>query len=49
VWVVDPNERAVHVFQPDKPPRKLMTGDVLTNEQVLPGFSEPVGKLFEGI
>ena len=49
VWVVDPEDRAVHVFRPDSKPRKLTGADILESPDVLPGFSCQVAKFFENI
>ncbi len=49
VWVVDPQRRVVEVFQVDKPLQVLREGDVLTAEQVLPGFQLPVQEIFAEI
>jgi Uma2 family endonuclease len=49
VWVIDPEETAVHVFRPDVMPRKLSNVDVLESPDVLPGFSCQVAQFFENI
>jgi Uma2 family endonuclease len=45
LWVVDPDDRSVTVYRPDKPLRILGEGDTLSGEEVLPGFSCRVGDL----
>jgi Uma2 family endonuclease len=49
VWVVDPQRRVVEVFQVDKPLQVLREGDVLTAEEVLPGFRLPIQEIFAEI
>ncbi len=49
VWVVDPEDKTVHVFRPDAKPRKLSGVDVLESRDVLPGFSCQVAQFFENI
>lgn len=49
VWVVEPEEKSIHVFGQASAPRILHTGDVLTSDKVLPGFSMAVEKVFEGV
>jgi Uma2 family endonuclease len=39
LWVVDPDDRSLTVYRPDKPLRILGAGDTLTGEDVLLGFS----------
>jgi Uma2 family endonuclease len=46
VWDLDPAARTVTVHRPGEPPRTLGADDVLTGEEVLPGFSLPVGRIF---
>lgn len=49
VWVVDPQRRLVEVYQTGKPVQVLREGDVLTAEQVMPGFQLPVQDIFADI
>jgi Uma2 family endonuclease len=49
VWVVDPQRRVVEVFQAGKPLQVLREGDVLTAEEVLPGFRLPIQEIFAEI
>jgi len=46
VWCVYPKPRRVHVHDADGPLRILRVTDVLTDEELLPGFSLPVAWLF---
>jgi Uma2 family endonuclease len=46
VWVVDPDERAVHVFRPGELRHRLEETDTLTGYDVLPDFSCAVAALF---
>jgi Uma2 family endonuclease len=48
VLVVDPDERELDVYAPDKPLRTLTVGDTFEAPEILPGFSLPVARLFEG-
>jgi Uma2 family endonuclease len=45
LWVVDPEDRSLTVYRPDKPLRILGERDTLSGEEVLPGFSCPVAEL----
>lgn len=46
VWVVDPDERSVTVYGPDRVPRGLGVGDELDGGAVLPDFRVAVAELF---
>jgi Uma2 family endonuclease len=46
VWLVDPASKTINVFRPDAAPRTLHVSDILDGEDVLPGFSVPVGEIF---
>jgi Uma2 family endonuclease len=48
VWLIDPKRRTVSVMTP-RGVRVVRDGDVLDGGSVLPGFSCPVGKIFEGL
>ncbi len=48
VWLVYPPSRRVRVIRPEGPPSELGPDDVLTGEEVLPGFRCPVSDLFAG-
>ncbi len=45
-WLIDEARRNVHVFHPTRKPQVLRGGDVLSGEDVLPGFALPVAELF---
>jgi Uma2 family endonuclease len=47
VWVVYPDNAQVHVFEASGQTRVLSREDVLTEPNLLPGFSVPVAALFE--
>ena len=46
-WVIDPDTRSVRIHRARGTPRVLTAGDVLTGEDVLPGFELPVEEVFE--
>ncbi|GIV15279.1 MAG: hypothetical protein KatS3mg022_0714 [Armatimonadota bacterium] len=46
VWVVDPSKRVVYVYRANQPVRVLHAEDVLTGEDVLPGFECKVSEIF---
>ena len=46
IWVVDPDERAVHVYRPNELRKRLDDGDELTGNGVLPDFACKVADLF---
>lgn len=48
VWVVNPRTRSIRVHYPDGSARALRGAEVLSGEQVLPGFSVRVDELFAG-
>lgn len=48
VWVLDSDDRTVTAHRPNQPPHTLTKSDTLTAEDLLPGFSVPVAKLFAG-
>jgi len=47
VWVVDPQRRAVEVWQQGEAPQKLGEQDIFSGDPILPGFQLLVGALFE--
>jgi len=47
VWVFNPKTRSVHIYRPASKVRRIVEGDVLDGEDVLPGFAAPVKELFE--
>lgn len=47
VWVVDPPNRTVHVYRPGKTVEVLHDTDLLDGEDVVPGFSLPVARIFQ--
>jgi Uma2 family endonuclease len=49
VWLVDPEERCVHVYRSMTDIRTFNEGDTITGEDVLPGFTLPVAKIFENL
>jgi Uma2 family endonuclease len=46
VWVLRPQDRTVRVYRPDAPMQVLQGDDLLTGDDILPGFSVPVSALF---
>jgi Uma2 family endonuclease len=48
VWLVDPDAETVTVQRPDGTANILRPHDVLTGEDVLPGFSVEVGEVLAG-
>ena len=46
LWVVDPVDRSVTVYRPDQPLRILAENDLLTGEEIVPGFSCTVREFF---
>jgi Uma2 family endonuclease len=46
VWKADPRLRLVEVRRPNRPAQTLYIGDVLYGEDVLPGFTLPVARIF---
>jgi Uma2 family endonuclease len=47
VWIVNPRARTVTVHRKGRDPRILRENDVLSGEEVCPGFSVQVGEFFE--
>jgi len=47
VWVADPEERSVHTYRSPTDVSVFTAEDTLRGEEVLPGFSVPVARLFE--
>jgi Uma2 family endonuclease len=45
LWVVDPEDRSITVYRPDKPLRILSESDTLSGEEILPGFTCRVADL----
>jgi Uma2 family endonuclease len=46
VWVAYPETRTIHVFRPNGNDSTIREGQSLTGEEILPGFSVPLGELF---
>ena len=46
VWIVDPEDRSVSIFEPGKPVRMLGSEDILDAKPVLTEFTLPVDSLF---
>jgi Uma2 family endonuclease len=46
VWILDPRDRSARVRRPDAPPQTLRRDEMLTGDDVLPGFEVRVGDLF---
>ncbi len=45
-WLIDEGRRKVHIFHPTRTPQILGAGDLLSGEDILPGFTLPVDELF---
>lgn len=45
VWLIDPRQRTIKVFEPGRDPRTLHEDDTLDGGNVLPGFSMRVGSV----
>jgi Uma2 family endonuclease len=48
VWLIFPPSRRVRVIRPEGPPGEFGPDDILTGEEILPGFRCPVADLFAG-
>lgn len=47
VWIVSPEHRTVSIYRPSSEQVLLNLDDMLTGEDVLPGFAVPVSEIFE--
>jgi len=47
VWVVVPPDEEVHVYRAERAEEVFRAADMLTCQDVLPGFALPVAKIFE--
>lgn len=45
VWVIDADHQAIHVYRADGSAAALGPGDILSGEDVLPGFTVPVSEI----
>jgi Uma2 family endonuclease len=46
VWVVDPKRRKLHAYRSPSEVEQFGEGQILTDEELLPGFSVPVAEIF---
>lgn len=46
VWVIEPRKRTITTFRASRPPQVLGIDDTLDGEDVLPGLSVPVARIF---
>ncbi|MBI4530809.1 MAG: Uma2 family endonuclease [Candidatus Latescibacteria bacterium] len=46
IWVVNPQTQTIHVYCPPKDVRLFLDQDILSGENVLPGFTVPVADIF---
>lgn len=46
VWVIDPKDKQVHVFQPGRTAKRYSEHQILHGSSVLDGFEFPIGDLF---
>lgn len=47
VWGIRPRERSIEIRRLDHPPHVVQRQETLESDSLLPGFSTPVGRLFE--
>lgn len=47
VWVVYPQTKTVYVYRSGRAVQRLSQSDMLSGEEVLPGFAQPVSGFFE--
>jgi Uma2 family endonuclease len=47
VWILEPSHRTLTVYRPGEPSRVLEMQDMLSGEDVLPGFTMPVTEIFD--
>jgi len=47
VWILDPTDQTIRIYEPGKKPRLVNVNDQLIAEPQLPGFKVPVAVLFE--
>ena len=48
VWIVDSKRQCIFAYRPDTEVQQFKVGDVLRDEELLPGFRLPVEDLFQG-
>ncbi len=48
VWVVDSKRQCIFAYRSDTEVQQFKTGDILCDEELLPGFRLPVEDLFRG-
>jgi Uma2 family endonuclease len=48
-WELDPSRQVVTIYRPGAAPEELTANDVLSGEEVLPGFSLPLRRLFASL
>lgn len=46
VWLIDPVKQTLTVFRPDATPTVLTVDERVDGEDVVPGFSLPLARLF---
>ncbi len=46
VWGIDPKNRTLTVYRVNSPTKILMSGDTLEGDEILPGFTYPLNRLF---
>ena len=49
LWVIDPASRQVHVHRADGTATRLVDADSVDGEDVIPGFTCPLGELFDSV
>ena len=48
-WLIDESHRTIHVFHPTRKPLVLKPGDMLSGEDLLPGFALAVDEIFRWV
>jgi Uma2 family endonuclease len=49
IWVINPDLRTVKIYRPGRPIQEVRSGDELSGEDVVPGFSCQVSDLFAAL
>lgn len=49
LWLVEPESRTITIHRPDRSARVLTVDDMLSGEDVIPGFQVTVREVFEGV
>lgn len=49
VWIVEPRNKAVHIYRKGQPVLLIHAQDTLTDAEILPGFALPLNKVFSAV